>query len=162
MWTHGSSPTHDRSVDLMNGGSELLDLGLVAARIAAASRRVAVGGTLDEVDRSAIAEMQALLNASAEVVRFFGSEGRQGSPPSNALASRVDVAIDAVVRRSESQIDSAALEQGLTSRASVLAALLSAPEPDSAGEALAVCSDLAAAVLRETARPGELTSTFGG
>lgn len=162
MWTHRAHPMHGRPIDLMSGGSELLDLGLMAERVSAASRRIAGGGSLDGADQAAIAEMRDLLAASAQVVRFFGSEGTQGAPPSHALAARVDVAIDAVVRRAKAQIDSDELELGLNDRAAALAALLDSPEPATAVKALGVCSDLAAAVLRETARPGELTATFGG
>lgn len=86
-----------RDLDLLRGLPAVLDLGLVAARSAAATERVLHGQALDSIDQASLTELAALLQEAAEAVVFFESAGQSGSYPSNAVGDAVDVAIDTVL-----------------------------------------------------------------
>ena len=146
--------------DLMRGGSELVDLSLLAARTAAVLRRYADGGELLPEDELVLEAMNELLSDAAHAVEFFGSEGRDGDPPSGALAARVDAAIDAVLDERMQPADPEELSAKLTRLADRLRAIR---EPWSAGEAVTLASffaGLSRSVLSQTGHVGEVTASL--
>jgi len=146
--------------DLLHGGAEAIDLSLLAARTAAALRRIAGGGFASADDEDVVHTMARLLGDAAMAMQFFDSGGREGAPPSGALAARVDTAIDAVLderMRPEQQI-------ALSQRLSQLAGRLdSTDKPLTAAEATSLAdyfSALASAVLDQTGHVGEITTSI--
>ncbi|SKD80757.1 Uncharacterised protein [Mycobacteroides abscessus subsp. massiliense] len=153
------STTSRGRFDLLRGGSELIDLSLLAARTAAVIRQVSAGGALSGEDEGILGSMTALLEDAARAVQFFGAGGVQGSPPSGALAAGVDAAIDAVLDERR-LADPAAIAQRFTT----LAQRLNTPEePWRAGEAdelVHYFSRLSRTVLNQTGSIGEVTATL--
>ena len=145
--------------DLLHGGAEVVDLSLLAARTAAALRRVPDGGAPSNEDADIVHAMAQLLADAAHAMQFFDSGGREGSPPSGALAARVDAAIDAVLDEGLRPDQQTAVSQ----RLSKLAARLEAPANWSPGEADQLAdyfSHLASAVLDHAGHTGEVTASL--
>lgn len=146
--------------DLLRGGSDLLDVALLAARGSAAARRVVEGGTLDKEDLTSLRALANLFRASASAVRSFGPHPPASAPPGGALAARVDVAIDAVLHDVEATADVASLAKILEDRASAVEALVEDGDASHAAALVEALSALASAVLRETGHVGEVTTTL--
>lgn len=146
--------------DLLRGGSELIDLSLLAARAAAAMRRLAQGVSVDSEDERVLDAMGGLLSEAAGSVEFFDSGGRAGSPPTGALAARVDAAIDAVLNERQQSTDSAALAEKLTQLAHRVRSAVSGADPVEANSLAQLLGDLARSVLRQTGHVGEVTTTL--
>ena len=92
-----TDPAGRRDWDLLGGLPAMLDAGLMASRAFAATEGVIAGKQLDEVDQDSLKDTAALLRSAAEVVEFFGSEGKSGSYPNGAFADTVDVTVDALL-----------------------------------------------------------------
>jgi hypothetical protein len=145
--------------DLLHGGAEVVDLSLLAARTAAALRRVPDGGVPSLEDAEIVNAMAQLLSDAAHAMQFFDSGGREGSPPSGALAARVDAAIDAVLDEGIRPEQQTAVSQQL----SQLATRLEAESPWSSVEATSLAdyfSDLARTILNQAGHTGEVTTTL--
>jgi hypothetical protein len=118
------------------------------------------GGTLAPEDEQILQAMAQLLSDAAHAVQFFGSGGQEGSPPSGALAARVDAAIDAVLDERTQPADPRALSHKLLRLSE---RLLAAQEPWSQEEANDLgryFSGLARSVLNQTGHVGEVTATL--
>ncbi len=149
--------------DLLSGGSDLLDLALLAARGAAAARRMSEGVATDADDQRSLSALAVLFEQSARAVEAFDPQHSSTPPPTGALAARVDVAIDAVLHASTSAVDlPTANAEGISKLFERLAAevkvVVSGHEPDRARALVALLDALAASVLRETGHVGEITS----
>lgn len=147
-----------RDYDLLRGGSEILDLALLAARSSAAARRAAASIPLDDDDVQSLDALAELLDTSATAVEFFGTAGKTGSPPGGALAARVDVAIDVVLHEIPAPVDAATLADKLRSLAGEVRSLATGSPSPTAVELAAFLDGLASSVLRATGHPGETTS----
>lgn len=152
-----SAASSARDYDLLDGGADVLDLALLAARSSAAARRAAESSALDEQDLRCLDSLAELLDTSAAAIEFFSEAGHAGSRPSGALAARVDVAIDLAIHQLSGPVDNAAVADRLRTWAGEVRSLR-------ADEASAVATDvadflalLAASVLRATGQPGETT-----
>jgi hypothetical protein len=146
--------------DLLRGGSELVDLSLLAARTAVVLQQVSRGEPLSDEDEQILQMMAQLLSDAAHAFQFFGSGGKEGAPTSGALAAQVDAAIDAVLDEPDHPVDPAVLTRRLLE---VSQRLRSAHEPWSADEAHRLSgffSVLARSVLNQTGHVGELTATL--
>lgn len=146
--------------ELMRGGSELLDVALLAARGSAAARRVADGRSLDGEDKVTLDAIAQLLEASAKAVESFGPHHPSTPPPSGALAARVDVAIEAVLHDADVADEAGALSQLLDDLAQQVRKLIDKPDPTSARPLVDTLGGLASSALRETGHIGEITSTL--
>lgn len=146
--------------DLLQGGSDLLDVALLAARSSAAARRAIESKAIDSDDKQVLGAIAQLLEASAKVVDSFGPHPAASAPPSGALAARVDVAIDAVLHDADRSIDQERLAERLQDLARQVLALISDPGPATAEPLVDVLASLASSVLRETGSVGEITSTL--
>ena len=151
----GSAP---RDYDLLGGGSDVLDLALLAARSSAAAKRVAGSTPLDDVDERSLDALADLLDTSATALEFFGNPGQGGSPPSGALAARVDVAIDVVLHQMPGHADTASLAAKLRSWAGEVRSVVVDHDPTEAARLADFLSVLASSVLRVTGHPGETTT----
>jgi hypothetical protein len=145
--------------DLLRGGSELIDLSMLAARASGAARRASAGGTIDDQDRDVFLKLGSLLEAAAESVDFFGSGGQQGSPPSGALAASVDAAIEAVLDEGSRRIEEADLATALHSLSRRVKEL-SAGHPQDAVDLSEFFAELAASVLRQSGHVGEVATSL--
>jgi hypothetical protein len=158
---YASASIHVAQPDLLRGGSELVDLSMLAARASAAARRLSAGGTLDVEDRTIMETLASVLEAAARSVEFFGSEGRSGSPASGALAARIDAAIDAVLHEDGRPTAGPNLVAELYTLGSRVRELsnesVTVDEAVKLGEFFA---DLAASVLRQSGNVGEVTATL--
>ena len=148
-----------RNDHLLGGGSQVIELSLLTARASAASRRVASGLALDEHDLAATAALSSLLVAAAQSAEYFGSAGQHGSPAVGALAPQVDAAIDAVLDEPLRGDGGKDLSERLQELADVVSQL-----PTLTSEAATVIADflaeMAASVLRQTGRVGEVTTAL--
>ncbi len=152
----GSTP---RDYDLLGGGSDVIDLALLAARSAAAARRVAAGSSsLDDIDERSLDTLADLLDTSATAIEYFGNAGQRGSPPSGALAARVDVAIDVVLHEMRGPADTASLAAKLRTWAGDVRSLVANQEPAAAASLADFLGVLTSSVLRVTGHPGETTN----
>jgi hypothetical protein len=147
-----------RQDHLLGGGSQLIELSLLAARASSASKRVSAGLELDDQDRRVLDALSDVLEAAARSVEFFDSGGRTGSPAVGALASQVDAAIDAVLDEAPRPEEATELSQRLNSLALLVRRL---PAAESEATVVAeILSVLTASVLRQTGHVGEVTSYF--
>ena len=144
--------TRTWSLDPVEEAAESQQVGVLAARGFAASRRITLGGTLDETDRSALLNVADLLDTSGRVVEYFTSHGESGQAPSEAVASKLDVTIDAVV---DSHPTGASLQEAVTTIAAIVRNFVSSPSPQVAEELAPFFSLLSRAAARRTAVPGE-------
>lgn len=145
---------------LLRGGSELIDLSLLAARTAVVLRSVSSGGDVTDDDEKILQTMARLLSDAAHALQFVGSGGREGSPPSGAFAARVDATIDAMLDEQMQAADPVAVAQKLSELSDRLA---NPREPWSSEEAHKLggfFSGLAHAVLNQTGHVGEVTTTL--
>jgi hypothetical protein len=140
------------------GGADINDVGLLAARSAAAARRAQRGGQFDEIDRQALEALKELFVSSAETVTYFGSGGAHGAQPSSALAATVEATIDAVVPSVNTPEDSERLAAFLGEAAETIDQLLATQTSELAERVAALSSSLASAVNRENGHPGEQTN----
>jgi hypothetical protein len=149
-----------RRYDLLHGGSEVVDLSLLAARTAVVLEALAAGATPTAADLEILNSMAQLLSDAAHAVQFFDSGGREGSPPRGALAAQVDAAIDAVLVDRTQPADPSALAQMLSE---VAERLRTAKEPWSQGEATSLggyFGGLSRSVLNQAGHVGEVTATL--
>ena len=146
--------------DLLRGGSDLLDVALLAARSSAAARRAAEAGAIDSDDEQSLKAIAELLEKSAQVVNSFGPLHVESAPPSDAFAARVDVAIDAVLHDADLSVDAEHLAALFDDLARQVRGLIDEPGPGTAGPLVSVLAGLASSVLRETGHVGEITSTL--
>ncbi len=153
---HAATPDYD----LMRGGSELLDVALLASRGSAAARRVANHEPIDAADVRSLTAIAQLLETSALAVQSFGADPSGVAPPSGALATRADVAIEAVLQDADPSIDVASLSAVFENLASQVRDLIAHPDAAIAGPIVNALGELAASVLRETGHVGEFTSTL--
>jgi hypothetical protein len=151
----GSTP---RDYDLLGGGSDVIDLALLAARSAAAARRVAGSTPLDDIDERSLDTLADLLDTSATAIEYFGNAGQGGSPPSGALAARVDVAIDVVLHEMSGPADTDSLAARLRTWAGDVRSLVANQEPAAAASLADFLGLLTSSVLRVTGHPGETTN----
>lgn len=158
--TYSSRGVSTSKYDLLHGGSEVVDLSLLAARTAAALRRVSVTGQPSEADAQVVHAMAHLLGEAAEAMQFFDSGGREGSPPSGALAARVDAAIDAVLEERLEPEEQTALSQRLSRLAARLDPSAEQLTPAEATNLADYFSGLASAVLDQAGHVGEITTTL--
>jgi len=156
----GSMSPRGHDYDLLRRGSDLLELALLAARGSAAASRLGLGGELDVEDIESLRSLADLLDASAKVIEFFGTEGQGGAPPTGALAARVDVAIDTVLQEASEPQDSTTLAARLRGLAMQIHDLTIRPDQSAAAALVDFFADLASSVLRETGHVGETTSTL--
>lgn len=146
-----------RDYDLLDGGADVLDLALLAARSSAAARRAAASMALDQHDQKSLDSLADLLETSATAIEFFSNAGQAGSRPSGALAARVDVAIDLAIHQSPGPVDNEAVANRLRMWAGEVRSLLADEHSASAAGIADLLAGLAAAVLRATGQPGETT-----
>jgi hypothetical protein len=158
--TYSSCGVTTSRYDLLHGGSEVVDLSLLAARTAAALRRVSATGQPSEADAEVVHSMAQLLADAAQAMQFFDSGGREGSPPSGALAARVDAAIDAVLEERMEPEQQTALSQRLSKLAARLDASAETWTPAEANSLADYFSGLASAVLDQAGHVGEITTTL--
>jgi hypothetical protein len=156
----GRSRAAQAQYDLLGGASDLAALGILAARVAAALRREVAGDGMDDLDRGFMADLASLFTSSADAVRFFGTSGQQGHPPSAALSARVDLAIGSLPKPETVTRTPEQLADMLSGLADSVTGFVNEPDPDTASLLLVVCSSLADSALRETGSTGESTSTF--
>jgi hypothetical protein len=146
--------------DLLRGGSELVDLSLLAARTAVVVQQVSAGSPPSDEDNRVLQSMAELLADAAHAFEFFGSGGRVGAPPTGALAAQVDATIDAVLDEPNQPVDPETLTAKLLELSQRLG---SVDEPWSSDEGSRVghfFSALARSVLNQTGHVGELTATL--
>ena len=153
---YASTPDYD----LLRGGSDLLDVALLAARGSAAARRVADGQPIDVEDERSLTSIAQLLEASAAAVQSFGAEPSAVAPPSGALATRADVAIEAVLHDADPSMDVTSLSRIFEDLASQVRELVANRDAATASAIVETLAALAASVLRETGHVGETTSTL--
>ena len=153
---HAATPDYD----LLRGGSELLDVALLAARGSAAARRLAYAEQIDSDDERSLTALAELLEASAAAVQSFGADPSAVAPPSGGLATRADVAIEAVLHDADPSIDVASLARVFEDLAARVRELLDGRDPAVAQPIVDALAHLAASVLRETGHVGEITSTL--
>jgi hypothetical protein len=146
--------------DLLRGGSELVDLSLLAARTAVVLRELSRGGDLADDDAETLRAMAHLLGEAAHAVQFIDSGGREGSPPSGAFAAGVDAAIDAVLDGPMQPTDPAALSRKLSNLSDRLLRAQEPWSPNEANDLGGYFSGLARAVLNQTGHVGEVTATL--
>ena len=146
-----------RDYDLLDGGADVLDLALLAARSSAAARRAAGSSALDDQDLRCLESLAELLDTSATAIEFFSNAGHAGSRPSGALAARVDVAIDLAIHQLSGPVDNAAVADRLRTWAGEVRSLLADEHSSAASEVADFLALLAASVLRATGQPGETT-----
>lgn len=158
MRAGGQAATPD--YDLLRGGSDLLDVALLVSRGSAAARRVANGEPIDNEDERSLSAIVQLLEASAAAVQSFGGRPSGVAPPSGALATRADVAIEAVLHDADPSIDVATLRAVFENLATQVRDLVAHREATTAGSLADALGGLAASVLRETGHVGEITSTL--
>lgn len=145
--------------DLLGGGAELIDLSLLAARTAAVLTQVADGARPTADDQAALGNMAQFLSDCAHSVQFFGSGGREGTPPSGALAAaRVDAAIDAVVDERH-QANPTAIAERLLEMSDRLRAAGEPWKPGEADNLGGFFNGLARLVLSQTGHVGEVTAS---
>lgn len=149
----GPSP---RDYDLLGGGSDAIDLAMLAARSSAAARRAASLGPIDDIDRHSLDALAELLERSATAIEYFGTAGQAGTRPSGALAARVDVAIDVVLHEMTGPADTPELAAKLRSWASDVRGVTGQPDAASARDVADFLTVLASSVLRVTGHPGEV------
>lgn len=128
------------------------ELALLAARAFAASRRPASGAPLDETDKAALLSVAVLLESSEPLVEYFSSYGVSGQAPSEAVASRLDVTVDAVIG---SKRAGASIQDALTSIALAIREFVDAPLAEVADQLSQFFTLLGHAAARRTAAPGE-------
>lgn len=145
--------------ELLRGGSDLLDVALLAARASAVARRIVAEDPLDPDDERSLEAVAQLLEASAMSVKSFRPESAT-SPPSGALAARADVAIEAILQDADPSMDIDSLSRMLDDLASKVRGLLVKRDPAAATSLVDVLEALANSVLRETGHVGETTSTL--
>jgi len=148
----GSVP---REYDLLGGGSDVIDLALLAARSSAAARRVAALAAIDDVDRSSLDALADFLDRSAVAIEYFGNAGQGGVPPPAAFAARVDVAIDVALHELPGPADTASLAAKLRSWAGEVRSVIADQDPSAASNVADLLSVLTSSVLRVTGHPGE-------
>ena len=146
--------------DLLRGGSDLLDVALLAARSSAAARRLGGGHPIDSEDEFSLAAVAELLEASATSVKSFGPEPRSTAPPSGALAAHAEVAIEAVLQGADSTLDVESLSNIFEHLALQVREVISSRDARVAEQLVDVLARLASSVLRETGHVGENTSTL--
>lgn len=69
-----------RDYDLLGGGSDVIDLALLAARSAAAARRAERSSPLDDIDERSLGALADLLDTSATAIEYFGNAAREAVP----------------------------------------------------------------------------------
>jgi hypothetical protein len=143
---------HPMGPDPMAEASEAYQVGLLAARAFTASRRPLSGLELDETDKHALLAVAALLDSSGPVVEYFTSHGQSGKAPNAAVASRLDVTIDAVV---SSHHGGASLKDDLLSIAEVIRSFAVFPVVEVATQLCEFFALLGRAAAQRTALPGE-------
>lgn len=156
MASHAAKPDYE----LLRGGSDLLEVALLAARGSAAARRLAEGESIDADDEQSLSAIAQLLEASAEAVKSFGPAQPGEAPPSGALAARVDVAIEAVLHDADQSLDVESLSRIFESLAAQVRQLVAQRTPELAEPLVGILERLASSVLRETGHVGETTSTL--
>lgn len=147
-----------RELDLLRGLPAVLHATTYTARSSAASRRVIGGSGLDDVDRTSLAEFSSLLRSAAEVVDFFGSEGRSGQYASGALADTVDIAVDALLQDASDDSDPAEVVALLTDLANQVDGFAVAGDRESAEALLPIFDHLSRALSNRIGTVGETTS----
>lgn len=157
MLNGAAAASSARDYDLLDGGADVLDLALLAARSSAAARRAAGSSTLDEQDLRCLDSLADLLDTSATAIEFFSNAGKLGSRPSGALAARVDVAIDVAIHQLSGPVDNAAVAARLRTWAGEVRSLRADEHSSSATDVADFLAVLAASVLRATGQPGETT-----
>lgn len=148
------------SLDLLRGGAELVDLSLLAARTAVVLQKASRQEDLLVEDDRILESMSDLLSDAAHAFQFFGSGGREGSPPSGTLAAQVDAALDAVLEEPNQAPDPAKVTQSLLELSQRLRSTDSSWSPDEANQLSEFFSGLARSVLNQTGNVGELTATL--
>jgi hypothetical protein len=145
--------------ELLRGGSDLLDVALLAARGSAVARRLAAHESLDADDERSLAAVVQLLEASSASVKSFRPESAT-APPSGALAARADVAIEAILQDADPSTNVESLSGMLDDLALRVRGLIEDPSATAAASLVDVLGGLAESVLRETGHIGETTSTL--
>lgn len=160
MSSQGRSATQapGPAYDLLSGGAELLDIGLLAARSSAAAKRAIDGEALNDVDRQSLEKLAALLESAAQVVEFFGTSGQRDLPPGRTLAAQVDVVIDTAAFEAGPSSDTAKLAKDLRTFAQDARSYAAGGKPADPSRAVGFFEDLASSILRETGHTGERTS----
>lgn len=158
--TVASAAASAGSLDLLHGGAELVDLSLLAARTAVILQKVSRQEDLSVEDDHILQSMSSLLGDAAHAFQFFGSGGREGSPPSGTLAAQVDAAIDAVLDEPNQAADPAKVTQLLLDLSQRLQSAGSSWSPNEANRHGEFFSALARSVLNQTGNVGELTATL--
>lgn len=149
-----------REYDLLAGGAELLDLGVLSARSSAAAERAKTGQDLDELDRESLTQLATLLESAARAVEFFGTNGQGGFLPTGALAAQLDVAIDTVAVEMGEATDTTDLAKDLRDFANDAIVFASEKTPSDPDRAITFFRGLSSSILRETGRIGERTSSL--
>ena len=142
--------------DLLHGGSEAVDLSLLAARTAVVLRQISQGGRPTVEDQEILDTMAQLLSDAAHAVQFFDSHGRVGASPSGALAARVDAAIDAVLDEPQAPADPVLLAEKLSQLAERLRAERGASSAEETNSLGRYFSGLAQSVLNQVGHVGEV------
>lgn len=137
--------------------SEALNLGLVAARAAAAVRRQASGAALDSVDVDALEQVQRILVRTARAVEFARTSGSVGEPPSSSFATMTT--LELVTEIDPTAVDSDHLASTLNS---VLEQLdgVRAGASEVADEVVSFLGALGEAAMRHAGTTGEVTGSF--
>jgi hypothetical protein len=150
-----------RQFDLLGGGAELVDLSLLAAQTAAVLDQLARNAAPTAEDRAVLGSMAQFLSDAAHSVQFFGSGGREGAPPSGALAAaRLDAAIDAVADEGH-QADHTVVAGRLLDMSARLREAEEKPwQADEADNLGLFFSGLARLALSQTGHVGEVTASY--
>ena len=151
-WSEMDDPMTPPVSDPIAETSESHELALLAARAFAASRRPLSGAPLDATDLAALASVADLLESSGPVVEYFTSFGQSGKAPSGAVASRLDVTIDAIV---DSNQGAANLQDALASIAKAIRQFAASSKPEVAEQLSEFFALLGRAAARRTAVSGE-------
>lgn len=138
--------------DPMSEAADSHQMAFVAARAFSASRRPAVGAALDDTDADALRFVADLLDSSGSVLEYFTSQGQKGQAPSEAVASRLDVTLDAVIH---SHLADASLGAALTHIASAIRTFVDDPKQELGDQLAEFFSLLGKAAARRTATGGE-------
>jgi hypothetical protein len=146
--------------DLLNGGSVLLELAVLAARGSAAAQRVIDGETIDDADKQSLSQISKLFRTSAANVNSYVQQRPSTEPLFGSLAATVDVAIDAISHDAVEGLDVSALEEALNANASRVEAFISNPSAGTASPLVILLANLLSAVLRETGHIGETALTI--
>lgn len=148
-------------VDSLNNDPDRVGFSLLAARAAAAGRRVQAGGTLDKMDKSVLRALETVFSSSAEAVRFFESHGSQGHAPSEALAAQVDVTIECLKSTDVvTPTNQEAVADGLKQTAAFIRKFREHPGAEQSALIEQLFSALQRSVETSVASPGERLESF--